>query len=95
MYKKGKEDPADYMSRHPSLKEASNSEYITEQYIIVIVQETVPKILTLNTISEYTSKEETISKLIQKQKPNKVNATEITKDTKLQAYRKLLDGPYC
>ena len=90
MYKSGADNPADYMSRHPTLSKASNTEISTEQYIHAIVQDAIPKALTMDIISEYTSRDEIISKLIEKLKSNKTNATEIMKDTDLQAYKKVI-----
>ena len=52
IYKPGKENPADYLSRHPTTESIRKQEKMTEQYVHFIVQNSVPKVMTLKSLKQ-------------------------------------------
>ena len=61
-YKPGKDNPADYMSRHPSNKNivSSQQEKMAEQYVNFILNSDVPTALTLEEIQSATAQGPTL-----------------------------------
>ena len=61
-YKPGKDNPADYMSRHPSNKNivSSQQEKMAEQYVNFILNSDVPTALTLKKIQSATAQRPTL-----------------------------------
>ena len=57
VYKSGEDNPADYLSRHPTSGSIKKQEKMTEQYVNFIVDNSVPKAMTLKEIAEETSKD--------------------------------------
>lgn len=53
-FRNGKDNPADYMSRHPSAKYVTSQEDYTEQHINFIVKHSIPKALKRSEIIEAT-----------------------------------------
>ena len=60
IYKPGKENPADYLSRHPTTESIRKQEKMTKQYVHFIVQNSVPKAVTLTEIAEATNQDRTL-----------------------------------
>ena len=58
-YRNGKDNPADYLSRHPSIDKGIQEDY-TEQYIIFLTKYSVPKAMTRTEIIEETQKDEVL-----------------------------------
>ena len=58
-YKSGKNNPADYLSRHPTLT-SSKQEEMTEDYINLIARCSVPKTLTLEEVETATNADKTL-----------------------------------
>ena len=58
IYRNGKENPADYMSRHPANNCCANQETYTEEYIRFITKHAAPKAMTRNEIAKETKKDE-------------------------------------
>ena len=54
-YRNGKDNPADYMSRHPSVNTSGDQESYTELYIQFITKHSIPKAMTRNEIIEATT----------------------------------------
>lgn len=64
-YKAGKDNPADYMSRHPTQGETSQrASRMAEEYISFIVDHTLPKAMTLEMVQEETKKDPTLQEVI-------------------------------
>ena len=63
LHQVGADNPADYLSRHPSAinKQSSREEKIAEEYVNYIVQTSLPKSMTLDTVLEETKKDKTLS----------------------------------
>ncbi|GFN79604.1 Pol polyprotein, partial [Plakobranchus ocellatus] len=61
-YKPGKENPADYMSRHPnkSTKPSSREQKIAEEYVNHLAYNSIPKAMTLENIESETLKDRTL-----------------------------------
>ena len=62
VYKKGKLNPAYYMSRHPlpTTKSSDHEDKMTEEFVNMITQNAVPKTLTIDDIREATVKDEVL-----------------------------------
>ena len=65
-YRKGKENPADYMSRHPSkqAQPVSRHEKVAEEYISHIATTSTPKALKLDEIAAATARDSTLQAVI-------------------------------
>jgi transposase InsO family protein len=65
-YRKGEENPADYMSRHPSshTEPCSRQEKVAEEYINYIATTSTPTALTLSMIAEATGRDPTLRAVI-------------------------------
>ena len=75
IYRPGKDNPADYMSRHPErdLTRATHHHRLSQQaetYINFIMAAAVPKAMTLEEIQTYTSKNATLQKVLELLKSN-------------------------
>ncbi|KAK3108827.1 hypothetical protein FSP39_016677 [Pinctada imbricata] len=72
-YRPGKDNPADYMSRHPVVTNQRNTheQKIAEQYVNFIATEAVPKAMTLNEIVTASKEDQTITKAIELVKSGK------------------------
>lgn len=65
-YRPGSENPADFMSRHPSDNPVKSREQsIAEQYVRFVVSEAVPRAMTLDEVKMASSKDKTIQKAIE------------------------------
>ncbi|XP_051992411.1 uncharacterized protein K02A2.6-like [Xyrauchen texanus] len=69
-YKSGKDNPANYMSRHPThvshgFQEVSNIEQQVEEYVNFLTANAVPKAMTLTEIQNATTADPTLCKFIQ------------------------------
>lgn len=71
IYKSGKSNPADYLSRHPTNESRRKQEKMTEQYIHFITQNSVPKAMTLQEIIKATNSDSTLTELRDAIKTNK------------------------
>lgn len=61
IYKPGRDNPADYMSRHPlTHRNVSISQSVAEQYVNFIATTSAPKAMTLAEIAEETAKDRTL-----------------------------------
>ncbi|KAJ8346728.1 hypothetical protein SKAU_G00281290 [Synaphobranchus kaupii] len=64
-YKAGKDNPADYMSRHPVQGEPpQRASRMAEEYVSFIVDHTLPKAMTLEMVQEETMKDPTLQEVI-------------------------------
>ena len=63
VYKSGAENPADYLSRHPTTKSIRKQEKMTEEYINFIVDSSIPKSMTLAEVIEATNDDRTLKGL--------------------------------
>ena len=65
-YRKGDENSADYMSRHPSkqAQPVSNQEKVAEEYISYIATTSTPKVLKLDEIAAATARDSTLQAVI-------------------------------
>lgn len=69
-YKSGKDNPADYMSRHPAhvshvFRDVSNTEQQVEEYVNFVTENAVPKAMTLTEIQNATKADPALCKVIQ------------------------------
>ena len=56
IYKSGADNPADYLSRHPTTT-SRKQEHMTEEYVKFVVHNSVPKAMTLDEISQATDQD--------------------------------------
>ena len=63
VYKSGEDNPADYLLRHATSESTKKQEKMTEQYVIFIVDNSVPKAMTLKEIAKKTSKDRELQTL--------------------------------
>ena len=63
MYKSGADNPADYLSRHPTTQSARKQEKMTEEYINFIIDSIIPKAMTLEEIVKATNDHPTLKGL--------------------------------
>ena len=89
IYKKGSQNEADYLSRHPINKSQSesNEEQIAEEYVNYIIENTVPKTMTLEEVKDATRKDQ----VLQRVKKAVESGTWDTKDLELQPYKRCAD----
>ena len=71
MYKSGANNPADYLSRHPTHESKRKQEKMTEQYINFVTQNSVPKAMTLEEILDATNDDAALTELRDAIKTNK------------------------
>ena len=65
IFKPGKDNPADYMSRHPAQQQASSrEEKIAEEYIQYLTDNSIPKAMSLQQVQEETSKDNTLQAVL-------------------------------
>ena len=69
VYKLGKSNPSDFMSRHPT-NSSEERENITEDYIHFIIDESVPKNMSLDEIETCTKHDELLQYVIDSVKKN-------------------------
>ena len=62
-YKPGVDNPADFLSRHPTKESASRQEKMTEQYINLLTRSAVPKTMTIAEIKNATDSDKTLQGL--------------------------------
>ena len=55
VYKPGEQNPADYLSRHPTSTSIRKQEKMTEEYVNFIAEHSVPKTMTLKEIADETN----------------------------------------
>ena len=61
-YKAGKDNPADYLSRHPMHQDTSGrAEKIAEEYVQYLIDRTTPKAMTLEEVAAETANDPTLS----------------------------------
>jgi transposase InsO family protein len=62
VYRKGKDNPADYLSRHPRAqsKPSSREQQISEEYVSFVTRESMPKAMTLEQVQNETLKDSTL-----------------------------------
>ena len=67
VYKKGKDNPADYLSRHPrfSTKPSSREQKISEEYVHFVTMNAMPKALTLKEVSLETENDRTLQTVME------------------------------
>ena len=64
-YQPGSDNPADCMSRHPSVKTIKSCEQsISEHYVKFVMSEVIPRAMTLDEVKIASSKDKTIQKAI-------------------------------
>ena len=71
IYKPGKSNPADYMSRHPVSQSSLHNESETEGFVNYIMNNAVPKSLSLEKIEKETKSDRTLVKVMEAIKSNK------------------------
>ena len=71
VYKSGTNNPADYLSRHPTNESKRKQEKMTEQYINFVTQNSFPKATSLNEIIQATNADAALTKLKDAIKTNK------------------------
>ena len=71
IYKSGANNPADYLSRHPTNESRRKQEKMTEQYINFVTQHSVPKAMTLKEILDATNADAALTELRDAIKTNK------------------------
>ena len=66
IFRPGKDNPADYMSRHPATKDvrSSREEKIAEEYVEFISQTSVPSAITLEEVRAATTKDKVLQTII-------------------------------
>ncbi len=64
-YRPGKDNPSDYMSRHPLPTPATHNSNAAEEYINFIAQHTTPKAISLEEIKQQTKEDATLQTAIQ------------------------------
>ena len=69
VYKPGKSNPSDFMSRHPT-NSCEECENVAEDYINFIIDESVPKNISLDEIKAYTKHDELLQYVIDSVKKN-------------------------
>ena len=62
IYKSGADNPADYLSRHPTTT-SRKQEHMTEEYVNFVVHNSVPKAMTLDDISQATDQDRVLKGL--------------------------------
>ena len=89
MYKKGLQNEADYLSRHPINKSPSesNEEEIAEQYVNYVIQHAVPKTMTLEEVKDATLEDQ----VLQNVRKAIESGTWDTNDLELQPYKRCAD----
>ncbi len=61
VYRAGKDNPADYLSRHPMHKDrSSREEKVAEEYVQYIAENTTPKAMTLDEVAAATCEDQTL-----------------------------------
>ena len=65
VYRPGKDNPADYLSRHPTQSSCGRGKVVTEDYINFVCQNVCPKAVKLDDIIEETTKDATLQNVIQ------------------------------
>ena len=82
-YRKGSDNPADYLSRHPGTQVVnSNQETVVEEYVNMISKHAIPKAMTLEQIVRETENDPTLSlikELIVTNRWYKINDRNVTK----------------
>ena len=63
VYKPGVDNPADYLSRHPTSNSINKQQKITEEYVNFITQHSIPKAMTLEEIADATSEDHVLKGL--------------------------------
>ncbi len=71
IYKSGANNPADYLSRHPTNESRRKQEKMMEQYINFVTQHSVPKAMTLKEIIDATNADAALTELRDAIKTNK------------------------
>ena len=71
VYKSGVNNPADYLSRHPTNESKRKQEKMTEQYINFVTNHSVPKAMTLKEILDATNADAALTELRDAIKTNK------------------------
>ena len=71
VYKSGTNNPADYLSRHPTNESKRKQEKMTEQYINFVTQNSIPKAMSLNEIIQATNADAALTELKDAIKTNK------------------------
>ena len=56
VYKPGEQNPADYLSRHPTSKSIRKQQKMTEEYVNFTAEYSVPKTMTLKEIADATNR---------------------------------------
>ena len=77
IYRPGHDNPADYLSRHPTHLLPSNKEQkIAEEYINYIPSTSTPKAMTIDEVAMETAKDKTLTTVIQAILTNKWHGVE-------------------
>ena len=71
VYKSGTNNPADYLSHHPTNESKRKQEKMTEQYINFVTQNSIPKAMSLNEIIQATNADAALTELKDAIKTNK------------------------
>ena len=71
-YKEGKNNPADYMSRHPAYGfTITKHQQVAEDYVLSLTLDAVPKALTLEEVKKETLRDQTIQEVINSMQKNR------------------------
>ena len=77
IYRPGHDNPADYLSRHPTHQPPSDREQkIAEEYINYILSTSTPKAMTINEVATKTARDKTLTTVIQAILTNKWHGVE-------------------
>ena len=85
-YRLGKDNPSDYISRHP-LKIDLHERNLAEEYVAFICEESVPNAMTIDEIKNASISDQTIQKAIEYTKTGKwyeLKTLEVNEDTDLE-----------
>ena len=97
VYKQGRDNPADYLSRHPNETTTRNSrqEIIAEEYINFIASSTVPKAMTQKEIEDSTQQDATLQKVKELISTNSWYTIEKSTDSILKSYYQVRNELSC
>lgn len=84
-YLPGKDNPADFMSRHP-LTAKSTDEKPTEEYIRYVLQSSRPKALSMERIREYTEKDAVLQEVLRLMKDDQLHSLQKSMNPELMSF---------
>ncbi|MES9882663.1 MAG: RNase H-like domain-containing protein [Sedimenticola sp.] len=91
VYRAGKNNIADYMSRHPHASASDTEMSVADDYVSYIAHNAVPKSMTITDISRETQNDETMLKVIRSVKSNRWDKSECQSNKTYNSYARLSD----